>query len=76
MRKTTLSIIVTLFMALTIAADDGQIPIGGKTSCQPPAQCQGSLATESEPGSAAKDADQNLIDGSTIIAALQIMQLI
>lgn len=60
MKRLALLLVVMLFLALTVTADDGQIPIGGKTTCTE--NCPTSLATPSTP-----DDKEISIIGSTII---------
>lgn len=60
MKRLALLLVVTLFLALSVAADDGQIPIGGKTGCT--VNCPGAVATPS-----GSDDTEVYIIGSTIL---------
>ena len=65
MKNLALMLVVMLFLALTIAADDGQIPIGGKTDCT--GTCPTSLAQSSEPTDSETSSETSIFEESLIL---------
>lgn len=78
MKRLALTLVVTIFFALTVAADDGQIPIGGKTGCN--GTCPAGLASPSTPGSipaaTTDNEDMSVVDSSIFLAVLQTIPII
>ena len=77
MKRLALTLVLTSLFALTVAADDGQIPIGGKSgTCNPGVQCHSLTAPDPTVDTPeTTDSTTSDIGGSVIIAALRTMGL-
>ena len=77
MKRLALTLVLTSLFALTVAAEDGQIPIGGRTgTCNPGAQCQSGMTSDpTVDTSETTDSTTTDIDGSVIIEAFRMMGL-
>jgi hypothetical protein len=71
MKRLALLLVLTLFLAFTAIADDGQIPIGGRTNCNGP--CPTSLTTTPAPDSTTDSKEVSDIGSTIILDALRSM---
>ncbi|MEP6847235.1 MAG: hypothetical protein ABI999_00135 [Acidobacteriota bacterium] len=77
MKRLALTLVLTSLCSLVVAADDGQIPIGGKSgTCNPGVQCH-SITAPDPTADTQETSDTTItsIGGSTIIEALRTMGL-
>ncbi|MEP7074347.1 MAG: hypothetical protein ABI878_00945 [Acidobacteriota bacterium] len=77
MKRLALTLVLTSLFSLTVAADDGQIPIGGKSgTCNPSVQCH-SITTPDPTVDTPQTSDTTITDigGSAIIEVLRSMGL-
>lgn len=78
MKRLALTLVLTSLFSLTVAADDGQIPIGGKSgACNPGVQCHSITAPDPTVDTPeTTDTTTTDIGASAIIQALTVMGLI